>query len=94
MLTWPLFFSEFFSEKIISIRHALNLDIRPCVFSVNFNVHPRMITTVLLHFEHVPLQRLQEIINKTKKTYCFLDQINVSKVESIYMFAAPFIKKR
>ena len=60
---------------------------------MDFDARPRMITTVLLHFEHIPLQRLQGIIRETKKTFCFLDPMHVSKVESIYRFAAPFIKK-
>ena len=60
---------------------------------MDFDARPRMITSVPLYLEHIPQQRLQEIIRETKKTLCFLDPNNVSKVESIYMFAAPFVKK-
>ena len=60
---------------------------------MDFDALPRVITNALLYVEHTPLQRLQEVIRKTKKTFCFLDPNNVSKVESVYVFAAPFIKK-
>ena len=86
-------FSDFFSEKIMCIRHELDLDLCSCVISVAFDASPRMITTVLLYYEHIPLQMLQEIIRETKKIVCFLDPINVTKAESIYMFSAPFTKK-
>ena len=36
---------------------------------------------------------MQEIIRETKKTFCFLDPINVARMGSIYLSAAPFIKK-
>ena len=39
---------DFFSEKILSTRRELDLDLHPCVFSVDFNAQPRMVTTVLL----------------------------------------------
>ena len=38
-------FSDFFSEKIAHIKCELDFDLRPCVFSVDFDAHPRMITT-------------------------------------------------
>ena len=46
---------DFFSEKIMHIRLELDLDLHPCVFTVDYDAHPRLITTVLLHFEHIPL---------------------------------------
>ena len=39
-------YSEFFSEKMKCIWHKLDLDLRPCIFSVDFNARPRMITTI------------------------------------------------
>ena len=49
-------FSDFFSEKITSIRLELDFDLCPCVFSVDFDARPRMITTVHLYFEHISSQ--------------------------------------
>ena len=94
MLTWPPHSLDFFLEKMTCIRCELDFDLCPCVFSVDFDAHPRTITTTPLYFEHVSLHRLQEIIRETKKMVCFLDPINASKVESIYVFAVLFIKKR
>ena len=46
----------------------------------------------MLRLEHISLQRVQDIIRETKKTFCFLDPISVAKMGSIYLSAAPFIK--
>ena len=54
--------SDFFSKQIKCIRRELDLDLCPHVFSVDFDARPWIITTVLSYFEHIPLQRLQEII--------------------------------
>ena len=35
---------------------------------------------------------MQQIVKAAKKTFCFLGPINVSKIESIHVFAALFIK--
>ena len=52
-------FSNFFSEKITGIRCELDLDLCPCVFSMDNDVRLRMITTILSYFEHKPLQKLK-----------------------------------
>ena len=75
------------------IRLESDFDLLPCVFSVNSDARPRMITTALLYFEHISLHKLQRILKETKKTFSFLDPINVSKIEFIYIFAASVIKK-
>ena len=59
---------------------------------MDFNVHPKMITSVLSYFEPISLQRLQEIIRETMKTFCFLDPTNEIKIKVIYVFVAPSIK--
>ena len=76
-------FSDLFSEKITHIRREHDFDLCPCVFSVDFDTRPRMITTVLLYFEHIYLHKVQQIIKETKKTFCFLDPIIVSRMESL-----------
>ena len=85
-------FSDFFSEKILQIRSELELDPGAQDFSVDLEAPPP-VATVLSHFEHIDLNRVKTIIKETKKTFCSLDPINVSKIESVYMYAALFIKK-
>lgn len=85
-------FADFFSEKILRIRSELELDPGVRDFSVDLG-DPPPVATILSRFEHIDLQRVTLIIKETKKTFCSLDPINVSKMESLYVFAAPFIKK-
>ena len=93
MLTWSLHSLTFSWKKITCVKCELELNPHPFVFSVDFTAHPRKITIPFSYSEHILLQRVQKIITETKKAFCFLDPINISKMESIYVIAVPFIKK-
>ena len=64
-------FSDFFLGKITHIRRELDFDLRPYVFSVDFDAHPKMITTVVLYFEHISLHKLLKNTQRNKENLLF-----------------------
>ena len=81
-------FSTFFSEKITRIRSEIDAAFVNREFSVDF---PLRFTRSLTfsHFRLVTEADVLRYMRETRKTYCSLDPINVSKLGEAYESAAP-----
>ena len=83
-------FSDFFSEKIIHIRREIDASVVNQEFSVDFPLRFTRSFT-FSHFRLVTEADVLRYIRETRKTYCSLDPINVSKLGEAYESAAPAV---
>ena len=83
-------FSAFFSNKIIRIRSEIDEVVVDRVFSIDFPLRFTR-SSIFSHFGSVTEADTLRYIGETRKTYCSLDPINVSKLGGAYESAASAV---
>lgn len=83
-------FSNFFSDKIIRIRTEIDALVVDQDFSLDFPLRFTRFST-FSHFTLVTEADVQKYIKETRKTYCSLDPINISKLGKAYDSATPAV---
>lgn len=83
-------FASFFSSKVSDIRDELHMCSVPDEFSVGFQI-PHNNPLVISTFQSVEVNDVLSYIRNSKKTFCNLDPLDVSRLQDVYEHAADLV---